>query len=496
MLFNSGEFLIFFPIVVFIYYVIPMKLRNIWLLVASYYFYMSWNAKYALLLFASTIVTYIGALVLEKIKKCARGGGDDNLILLQRVTLIIAMTINIIILFYYKYINFALELAGWLASVFHMEIHVPAFDIILPVGISFYIFQALGYLIDVYRDEIYAEKNICKYALFVSFFPQLVAGPIERSKNLLKQLDASKKFDIEVARDGLLTMLWGFFLKLVIADRCAVLVDTVYNNYEAYRGFQLVVASSLFAMQIYCDFMGYSTIAKGAARVLGIELMNNFEQPYFALSIKDFWRRWHISLSSWFRDYVYIPLGGSRCSKIKKYRNLFLTFMISGLWHGASLTYVVWGMIHGIYQIIGDILKPYIEQLVDKKKIDLNLFSWKSLRIIKTFILVDIAWVFFRANSLHAALYIIKASFDLSNVGLLLNDELYQLGLDARNIKILFVSLVFLFLSSYLREKGICVNQWIKKQNILFRYVLYWGALILIILSLDIGGQEFIYFQF
>ena len=341
MLFNSGEFIVFFPIVVLLYFGLPTRVKNLWLLVASYYFYMCWNAKYALLLFFSTFVTYLGGRLLERIKT----GNSSHKLLLSRSVLVIAVSVNLILLFYYKYINFVLKLLQDIALQMHIQLNVPAFDIVLPVGISFYIFQALGYLIDVYRDDIYAEKSLLRYALFVSFFPQLVAGPIERSKNLLKQLADKKKFSFENTRAGLLIMLWGYFLKLVIADRSAVLVNTVYNSYEGYKGFQLIIASMMFAVQIYCDFMGYSIIAKGAAKVLGFDLMENFAQPYFATSVKDFWRRWHISLSTWFRDYLYIPLGGSRCSKLKKRRNLLITFMVSGLWHGANLTFVAWGLI-------------------------------------------------------------------------------------------------------------------------------------------------------
>ena len=492
MLFNSGEFLVFFPIVVLGYFIFPHKIKNIWLLVASYYFYMCWNAKYALLLLTSTFATYIGGIILGAIKN----GKYKHKLALKRATLIVALSVNLIILFYYKYINFILALAQQIASKLHIELSIPVFDIILPVGISFYIFQALGYLIDVYRDDIYHESNFFRYALFVSFFPQLVAGPIERSKNLLKQLAEHKRFNLDNARCGLLIMLWGYFLKLVIADRSAIIVNTVYETYEEYKGFQLIVANVMFAIQIYCDFMGYSTIAKGAAKVLGIDLMVNFKQPYFATSIKDFWRRWHISLSTWFRDYLYIPLGGSRCSKIKKYRNIMITFMVSGLWHGASLTYVVWGLIHGIYQIIEDILKPLTDHIIKALRVNTEVFSWKFLRIIKTFILTDVAWIFFRADTLSSAVYILKESFKLDNTGLLLNDGIYQLGLDTRNMNILFIALLVLLVVSYMKEKGKNAYEWLSAQNALFRYVLYWGAILLIILSLDITGQEFIYFQF
>ena len=329
MLFNSLQFLIFFPLIVLIYFVVPDKIKRVWLLAASYFFYMCWNAKYIFLLLFSTLVTYISGLVIEKTKRSNLE--DLYKIRCKKIIMIISVILNIMILFYFKYFNFALNILTCLFRIIHIELNNPVFDIVLPVGISFYIFQALGYIIDVYRGEIYAEKNFFQYALFVSFFPQLVAGPIERSKSLLKQFARPTRFRYDAVREGLLLMMWGYFLKLVIADRCAVLVNRVYGDYTSYKGFQLIIANVLFAFQIYCDFMGYSVIAKGAAKVLGYELMENFSQPYFARTIKDFWRRWHISLSSWLRDYLYIPLGGSKGSKLQKYRNLLITFGISGL---------------------------------------------------------------------------------------------------------------------------------------------------------------------
>ena len=286
MLFNSMGFLIFFPIVVLIYFIIPRKIKNMWLLIASYYFYMCWNAKYALLLLTSTAITYMSGILLERAK---------GRLSYKKWIAAGSFFLNLGILFYFKYINFMLELLGQIFRAIHIELQVPAFDILLPVGISFYIFQALSYTMDVYRGEIYAEKNFFRYALFVSFFPQLVAGPIERSKNLLKQLAQPRRFEYDRVREGLLLMLWGYFLKLVVADRCAVLVNTVYGDYVSYHGFQLVLANVLFAFQIYGDFMGYSVIARGAAKVLGYELMENLYQPNHACNIKDFWIRWHIS---------------------------------------------------------------------------------------------------------------------------------------------------------------------------------------------------------
>lgn len=494
MLFNSGEFLIFFPVVVLGYFIMPKKLKNVWLLISSYYFYMSWNAKYAILLFSSSIITYVGGILIEKAKTSVKSVSKQQI--LKNVVLSAAISINLAILFYYKYINFTLDLVTKLLLKLGISVVVPEFDIILPVGISFYIFQALGYLIDVYRDEIYAEKNIINYGLFVSFFPQLVAGPIERSKNLLKQLAVAHKFDEKLARDGLLTMLWGYFIKLVIADRCAVIVDTIYNEANLYFGDQIVLASVLFALQIYCDFMGYSTIAKGAAKVIGIDLMDNFRMPYFATSIKEFWRRWHISLSSWFRDYVYIPLGGSRCSRIKKYRNLVITFMISGLWHGANLTFVAWGLLHGIYQVLEDVLKPFVDKIVFGDKLNPSSYVVKFFRIVKTFILVDIAWIFFRARTITEAIIIIRNSLIVNGTGAHAEDGIFDYGLDERNLVILAIAVIVLIIVGIIKEKCGNALEWLSGKPVAIRFLAYWSAVVLIILSLDIMGQEFIYFQF
>lgn len=341
MLFNSMNFLIFFPVVVCIYFILPEKMKKFWLLASSYYFYMCWNAKYVLLLLSSTVITYASGLLLERIKQ--NTWDDVRKRKYKNAVVALSFSLNLAILFYFKYINFALSMMSRIFHAVHIDLNVPAFDILLPVGISFYTFQALSYTMDVYRDEIYAEKNFFRYALFVSFFPQLVAGPIERSKNLLKQLVQPKKFDFEAAADGFYLMLWGFFLKLVLADRIAVFVDTVYADYQTYTGWYLIIATMLFAMQIYCDFYGYSVIAMGAAEILGIQLMENFEAPYLSVSVAAFWRKWHISLTSWFKDYLYIPLGGSRKGKIRKYFNKMLVFLASGLWHGADISFVIWG---------------------------------------------------------------------------------------------------------------------------------------------------------
>ena len=293
---------------------------------------MSWNAKYAVLILFSTLTTWIAGIAVEKAEKAFS----------KKAALSVCLIVNLGILFAFKYLDFFISSVNSVLSSFGMQILNTKFSLLLPVGISFYTFQALGYIIDVYRGEIKAEKNPLRYALFVSFFPQLVAGPIERSKNLLQQVNGIEKIKVwnyDNISHGFITMMWGMFIKVVIADRVAVLVNTVFDSYYFFGTFSLAIAAVAFALQIYCDFMGYSTIAVGAARMMGFTLMENFNTPYFSKSIAEFWRRWHISLSTWFRDYVYIPLGGNRCSKARKYFNLLVTFTVSGLWHGASWTF-------------------------------------------------------------------------------------------------------------------------------------------------------------
>ncbi|MBQ9219659.1 MBOAT family protein [Succinivibrio sp.] len=329
MLFNSLEFVIFFPCVITLYFAINERYKKIWLLLASYIFYMSWNPKFALLLAFATVITFFLGLYLDKKKR-------------SKITMTVILIIVFSALVYFKYSNFLISQINHVINIFHFQL-ISHFDIVLPVGISFFTFQAAGYLIDIYKKETKAERNFIKYALFISFFPQLVAGPIERSKDLLNQFDNTKNYRPNRVFHGLLIMLWGFFLKIVIADRCALIADYTFANYEHLKGIQLIAGATAFSFQIYCDFMGYSTIARGAAKILGINLTENFRMPYFSSSIKEFWRRWHISLSYWLRDYLYIPLGGSRKGKLITYRNILLTFLISGLWHGAGWNYICWG---------------------------------------------------------------------------------------------------------------------------------------------------------
>lgn len=498
MLFNSAQFLIFFPVVVIIYFIIPEKIKNYWLLGASYYFYMCWNAKYALLIFLSTVVTYLSGLFLERIKK-----SNKNAIIKRRHKKIVvagSFFINLLILFYFKYSNFALSSLAYLFSLMHINITPPAFDIVLPVGISFYTFQALSYTMDVYREEIYAENNFFRYALFVSFFPQLVAGPIERSKNLLKQLAVPKKFDFQKARDGFLLMIWGFFLKIVLADRIAIFVDTVYGNYATYSGYYLIVATGLFAIQIYCDFGGYSVIAMGAAEVLGIDLMENFDAPYLSTSVAGFWRKWHISLTSWFKDYLYIPLGGSRKGKIRKYFNKLIVFLVSGLWHGANLSFVIWGGINGLYQIIGEVLQPIRDWIVEKMEFDRSSVGHKTANVIFTFILVDFAWIFFRANNTWQAIEIISSMFKVKNPWILLDGSLYECGLDSKNFWLMIGCILVLFLADICKHYKIKLREIIAKQDFWCRWlVMIFAICAILVFGIWGSGYDaagFLYFQF
>ena len=389
MLFNSIQYIIFLPIMVIVYYIIPTsRLKNIWLLLGSYFFYMNWNAAYALLLLTATLVTYGGGLIIATLK-------EKNLKKYCKPCLITCLVINLSILCVFKYLEMAVGYINVILSFFNLPELSVTWNLLLPVGISFFTLQSVGYLIDVYRGDIPVEKNIITYALFVSFFPQLVAGPIERSKNLLSQLKNHKKFSYVFFQKGLLWILYGLMIKMVIADNLSIWVDIVFKDPVKYSGWYIVYATFAFTLQIYCDFYGYSIIAKGSAYLFGFELMSNFESPYYSKSIKEFWRRWHISLSTWFRDYLYIPLGGNRRGTARKNVNLLIVFLVSGLWHGASIAFVLWGFLNGIYQVIGDFKNKILSGISSKS----DLFYIRFIKTVSTFVLVALTWIPFRAGS-------------------------------------------------------------------------------------------------
>ena len=498
MLFNSGEFLIFFPIVLIICFIIPKKIRYLWLLLASYYFYMSWNVQYSLLLFFSTFVTWIGGYILDSFHK--KEWDEEVKAKRKKIVVFVGVLLNLGILSYFKYMNFILENLQAVINAMGGKTVIRPLDIILPVGISFFTFQALSYLIDVYRNEIYAEKNFFRYALFVSFFPQLVAGPIERSKNLLKQLAVPPVYKTENIREGFWLMIYGYFLKMVLADRIAVFVDTAYGDYESFRGIYLILAALLFAIQLYCDFYGYSVIAMGAAAMLGYRLMDNFHGPFLSQSTAELWRRWHISLNTWFRDYLYIPLGGNKKGKLSQYKNKIIVFFVSGLWHGASWTFVVWGMLNGLYQLIGEMLMPLRNKAVLLLGLKRDVFSHKLYQGIVTFLLFAFSGVFFRASSMEQAVGVLKGMAAEWNPWILFDGNLYQCGLDRSNFTVMLLGIVLLFISDYLKNQGIQVRKWMMAQEGWFRAVAAAGSILLILLlgmwgtGYDQAG--FIYFQF
>ncbi len=486
--FNSQAFLLFFPIVVLVHYIIPQKVRYIWLLFASYYFYMSWNPKYAFLMAIVTITTWLAGNLLEKY----RSRSELN----RKIIIAACIVFNLCILGVFKYLGFVIENMRKAAYVLQLAFSAPTVDIILPVGISFYTFQAIGYVIDVYRGDVKAERNVLKYGLFISFFPQLVAGPIERSKNLLKQINEENDFDYQNARNGLLLMMWGFFEKIAVADKAAVIVDSIYSNYMDYSGSVIMLATVLFAFQIYCDFGGYSHIAIGAAKVLGIHLSDNFRQPYYAVSIKDFWKRWHISLSNWLRDYLYIPLGGNRGGKLLKNRNLLITFMISGLWHGAGWNYIVWGGLHGFYSVMSGMTQAIRKKCVQILRINTKCFSWRLFQRSITFALVTFAWMFFRASGMRDAvdmLGLVIFRFDFSH---LFRQNVFLLSSNRQ----LTAGILLIMMVDGMNVRGYRVRELLDKQNIIFRWLCYIALLLYLLICVlqnyGAPASRFIYFQF
>ncbi|MFW5877626.1 MAG: MBOAT family O-acyltransferase [bacterium] len=480
MLFNSLEFILFFPIVVAAYFALKPKFRWILLLLASYYFYMCWDYRYIVLIVFSTVVDYFSGIMIHRTDKKK----------VKTIFLLASLGTNLGLLFFFKYFNFFGESLTYVFDKANIFIDVPVYDYLLPVGISFYTFQTLSYTIDIYNGKQKPEYHFGRFALFVSFFPQLVAGPIERSVNLLPQFRQDFKFEYERVRNGIFLMTWGFFKKVVIADRLAEYVNLVYNNPGDFEGLQNIIATLFFSFQIYCDFSGYSDIAIGAAMVMGYSLMTNFRRPYFAASIREFWGRWHISLSTWFRDYVYIPLGGNRVVKWRWYYNLFITFLVSGLWHGAEWTFVIWGALHGFYLIFA----IWTEKLREKFNTSIGLSKFpgmfKFFQILVTFVLVYFSWIFFRANNTGDALQIIGKTFSFSD-GLNLN--LFTFNID---FYIAFISIGLLLLIEFFEEYAQLSVRMMKN----LPRAAKWALMIVVIFIIFILGvwdeADFLYFQF
>lgn len=475
MLFNSFSFTIFLPIVFILYWAFPQRFRWVLLLISSYYFYMSWNPKYVVLILGTTFISYLCARLLYKTENQTA----------KKLLILCALVICLGTLFFFKYFNFFSESVTQIISMFSIQLSPVTLNVLLPVGISFYTFQTLSYVLDVYRGKVKPEKNFGIYATFISFFPQLVAGPIERTENLLPQITKPKVFDYDMATYGLKLMAWGFFKKLAIADVLGAYVDSAYYSVADCNGYDYVIMILFFTIQIYCDFSGYSDIAIGTAKLLGINLMKNFDSPYFSASIKEFWRRWHISLSTWFRDYVYIPLGGSRCSKLKNNINLMITFLVSGLWHGASWTFVIWGGIHGLGQIVEKYTIGKIKRDSRIKKILLTLL---------VFIFCNITWVFFRAQNLGEAFAVFGGLFSCITNPLSLTGSSVSIStLNALGIAIC-LPLLCVFDYYSLKFDVILKISALKKPVRWIIYVLFiW---IILVFMPKTNASEFVYFQF
>ena len=483
MTFNSWEFLVFYPIVAALYFLLPKKMKWPMLLIASYYFYAFYQAELLFLIILTTAVSFFMSHLIERTENTAR----------KKLYLSLTLVVCLGVLFFYKYFNFLGSSVEGIITLLGKEPPSLVLDLALPVGISFYTFQTLSYVIDVYRGDIKTEKNFFFYALFVSFFPQLVAGPIERPGNLIPQLkEAHEPCRENFVRGGKL-MLLGFFKKICVADLVASYVSAVYNSAENATSPAVVLATLMFAVQIYCDFSGYTDIATGCARIMGIKLMKNFDHPYSASSIKEFWSRWHISLSGWFKDYLYIPLGGSRRSPLRSTLNVFIVFLVSGLWHGANWTFVIWGALHGLYRVVGTLTLKKRNALIERTglKVDSAAVVW--YRRVVTFLLVCLAWVFFRANSIFDAFTLLGALFTKAST---LSSAFAYMKMDTVSILLVIFSVVTMLVLdravSYDEQDG---SDILVKNGAFIYYVF---AVMLVWLLLLSRGQSstFIYFQF
>lgn len=477
MLFNSFQYLLFFPVVCLLYFALPFRWRTTFLLLASYYFYMCWRWEYIVLIMVQTEINFLCGLRMEHARTQAG----------RKALLLTAIVLSLALLFFFKYYNFFNETFRSLFAFVHAPYHVPHLNILLPIGISFHTFQTLSYIIDLYRGKIPVERSFIKFALFVSFFPLLVCGPIERANHLLPQLERKNHFDMDRLSSGLKLMLWGFFKKVVIADQLAEYVNQIYPHPADYSGATLALASYFFAFQIYCDFSGYADIAIGSARVLGYDLMKNFNLPLLARSPGDFWQRWHISLSTWFRDYVYFPLGGSRVSDTRWAFNIMVVFGVSGLWHGANWTFPIWGLLNGVFFLLGTCVGPYVSRFC--RRCGLPERGLVLLQILVTFHLLMFARIFFRAGSLHDALFIVR------RICTGLADPVY-LGYSSVGAMLGLALMIMLLVVQWLQYNNrLPLNLSPVRVPALLRWSGY-VAMLFAIATVGKSGNDFIYFQF
>jgi alginate O-acetyltransferase complex protein AlgI len=484
MLFNSSSFIVFFPIVYILYWFVFNKKgtfgQNLLLLLSSYYFYSCWDWRFLFLLIFSTLLDYFTAIKINESKT------DLN----RKFWFWLSVTINLGFLSVFKYYNFFAESFQMALSQVGIKFDLFLLNIILPVGISFYTFHGLSYVIDIYKKRIEPERNFVDYSVFVSYFPLLVAGPIERATHLLPQIKIKREFNYEKSVNGLRQILWGFFKKVVIADNCSEYVNLIFNDYASFNGSTLILGAFLFALQIYGDFSGYSDIALGTSRLLGIELLQNFAFPYFSRDIAEFWRRWHISLSSWFRDYVYFPLGGSKGNLYSKIRNTIIIFLLSGFWHGANWTFIFWGLLNAIYFIplmVLNLNRSNIE-VVAKGKFFPSFIEF--MKILLNFILVTIAWVFFRANSISDAFSYLQLMFSNS-----MFSAPYFAGI-SKIIPLGALIFLFIFIEWIGRSGKFAIDNLGCNWHPFFKYLFYYSIIFMIIYFGNFEESQFIYFQF
>ena len=486
MLFNSIDFAIFLPIVFVLYWFVAKgsyKYQNIILVLASYVFYGWWDWRFLFLILFSSVVDYTIGLKLAEEHKAKQ----------RKILLLISVFVNLGLLGFFKYYNFFIDNFTTVFSFFGNKIQANTLNIILPVGISFYTFQTLSYTIDVYRKQLKPTKDFIAFSVFVSFFPQLVAGPIERATQLLPQFKTKRTFNYTEAKNGMRQILWGLFKKIVIADSCAIFVEDIFLNYANYSGTTLIIGAVLFAFQIYGDFSGYSDIAIGTSKLFGIKLMTNFKTPYFSRNIAEFWRRWHISLSTWFRDYLYIPLGGSRTSKTLAIRNIFIIFIVSGAWHGANWTFIIWGALNALYFLPSFILKKNKRYATAEQKSQLFPSITEIVNMFITFTMTVFAWIFFRSKSVGEAVSYITNIFNSEGFFNINALKSYEISIKPLVVYLLF----FLLVDWYYRHKNVVfLEQTSTKKETLFRYVLYVTTVVSIMLSIKNEASSFIYFQF
>ncbi|MBF0229090.1 MAG: MBOAT family protein [Desulfamplus sp.] len=488
MLFNSLSFALFFILLTGLHFSLPHRFRWILILAASYYFYMCWNVGYILLIATSTLITWYAGLKIEGALSNKR----------KKHFLIASLVANLGALLFFKYFNFFTTSLFQISAKFNLftGYEAPLLHIMLPVGISFYTFQTVSYTIDIYQGKIEPEKHLGIFALYVAFWPRIVAGPIERAGKLIPQFRKVISFDYSNTTDALRLVLWGMIKKVVIADQLAVYVNQVFDNCGDYTGFPLIIASIFFTIQIYCDFSGYSDMAIGTAKVMGYELTENFRHPYFAASLREFWQRWHISLSTWFRDYVYIPLGGKRVVKWRFYYNLFITFLVSGLWHGANWTFVIWGGLHGLYLIIENIVEEFFSNIFKTTWNSIeNTTFYKAIRVAITLFLVNYAWIFFRANTVSDAFSITGKMFifDFKNSSSLIENIVVV----EPSSFILSLALILFLIVVEFKEQTIKIENYVGNLPFVARWSIYTLGLWAVIISTVFGvKQEFIYFQF